>query len=359
MALPLPFDPQGLPVVNGIVFPGLIQPSVNSSSIVPLLGGATFGGQWEDWGGYSEIRVQSFSDVASAVGGIHIEWSLGGGVVHAAEAVGTALANTLYDSGPIPRRMQYGRVRYVNGAGAQTTFRLMTQLFFSPTDSRTREYLDGANVPPLALLAAQTYTGGTTAWGPYNKLNLVGSIDQAGTLFIDQSRDGGATWPVIEQWAGAIGEAFAFPTARAVGATSYRLRFTAGGVNLAAFVLTPYLTVGEVDHETPINNPVAAALAAFAVTTIPIPVGSRFFAIRACDQAFHTTNIPAYHIWVDNAANTVSGGARIATLWGLEQQYKMPIETLLSDGAARPAEIRIVDGVAAGLATYCWMYFYA
>jgi hypothetical protein len=278
MALPLPFDPQGFPVVNGIMFPGLVQPSVNSSSIANLLGGATFGGNWEDWGAYSEIRVQSFSDVASAVGGILIQWSLGGGVVHATEAPGTALANTLYDSGPIPRRMQYGRVLYTNGVGAQASFRLMTQLFFSPTDSRTREYLDGANVPPLALLAAATYTGGTTAWGPYNKLNLVGAIDQAGTLYIDQSRDNGATWPVIEQWAGAIGETFAFPTARAVGCNTYRLRFTAAGVNLAALVLTPYLTVGEVDHKAPIlTTAINVVFPAPGNQVVLRSVGARFF----------------------------------------------------------------------------------
>ena len=228
MALPRGFNTQGFPVVNGILYAGPVAAAPLNSTTAVLLGGATYTGDWEDWSAYNEIRMQSLSDVASAVGGVHIDWSMNGAAQHATEAAGTALAATLYDSGPVPRRMRFGRIRYVNGVGAQATFLLSTQLFFSPTDCRTREYLDNGNIPPLTLLAANTYTGAWTTWGPYDKLNLVGSIDQAGTLFIDQSRNGGATTAVTEQWAGAIGEAFAFPTARAVGCNTYRLRFKIG-----------------------------------------------------------------------------------------------------------------------------------
>jgi hypothetical protein len=133
---------------------------------------------------------------------------------------------------------------------------------------------DANNTPPVALVAGVTYTGTWTRWEGCNKLDLVGSIDQAGTLYIDQSRNGGATTATTEQWAGAIGETFAFPTARGVGCNAYRLRFLAGGVNLAALVLAPSLTVGEVDSQ----RPVLVSHSAIAFTAVR-PVGSRLVTV--------------------------------------------------------------------------------
>jgi hypothetical protein len=353
MALPLGFNTQGFPVVNGILYAGPVAASPENSTAVTLAGGATYTGLFEDWSAYNEIRVQSLSNVASAVGGVHIDWSMNGITQHATEAAGSALAGVLYDSGPVPRRMRFGRVRYVNGAGAQATFLLSTQLFFSPTDCRTREYLDNGNVPPLALLAAATYTGAWTTWGPYDKLNLVGSIDQAGTLFIDQSRDGGATTAVTEQWLGAIGEAFAFPTARAVGCNVYRLRFTAGGVNLAALVLTPYLTVGEVDHETPILEDGPIAIAPAGTGTFLIPVGARRFGYSGVITA--TNDSPTSLAVFLNGVTPGPGWMTVAATGISPHLGSQNIPEFVSGGLLRPLQLDIVSTEQADY----WVNWYA
>jgi hypothetical protein len=218
--------------------------------------------------------------------------------------------------------------------------------------------LDSTNVPPLALLAGATYPGAAKLWGSTNKLEIVGSIDQAGTLFVDQSRDGGATWPaaLTEQWLGAIGEAFAFSTARALGANAYRLRFTAGGVNLAALVLAPYLTVGLADHETPLKR--------IPVTVLPIPgidihfvipVGAREVQLMTIGNGLYAPVVNALVFFSNGPALTITGPA----LGDYGRMGAFNIKTLipetLSDAATRPVDLAVInEDPAAGKAWVVW-----
>jgi len=103
-------------------FEALLSGGILSRTIVNLAPGGAFATPWLDVSNYDPVRVCSLSNVASAVGGVVMEWSMDGVTVHAAEAPGSALAGVLYDSTNIARRMPFLRVTYTNGAVVQATF---------------------------------------------------------------------------------------------------------------------------------------------------------------------------------------------------------------------------------------------
>ena len=96
------------------------------STATPLAGNGTFTGTSVDILNYSIITVSVISNVASATNGLKIEQSMDG-VNWDWDDVYTVPANTgkTFSVQPVA---QYFRVRYVNGASAQTTFRLTTIL---------------------------------------------------------------------------------------------------------------------------------------------------------------------------------------------------------------------------------------
>lgn len=92
-------------------------------TLVPLGIGLAYTSAWLDVADYEQLRLRSLANQASAAGGVQLDWSLDGATVATSEVLGTALAATFYDSGFIPRRCNWVRVYYINGAAAQGTFR--------------------------------------------------------------------------------------------------------------------------------------------------------------------------------------------------------------------------------------------
>jgi hypothetical protein len=96
---------------------------VNSTSVV-LGAGATFTGDGEDVTGFVEVRVSVFSDVASAIDGLKIEYSADN-VNWDHKDVYTVPANKGKNYG-VQRVAKYYRIVYTNGAAGQAEFRLST-----------------------------------------------------------------------------------------------------------------------------------------------------------------------------------------------------------------------------------------
>lgn len=114
--------------------PGVL--SAGNSSTTPLAGGATFTGTWEEITNYSGIVISVFADVASATDGLKFEWSSDGTNVDVDEVSGVT-ANVGRGFTQMPRS-RYFRIRYVNGASAQTAFRLHTHYTKTTVSNLTR-----------------------------------------------------------------------------------------------------------------------------------------------------------------------------------------------------------------------------
>ena len=90
-----------------------------------LAGGATYTSRWIDVSAFANIRLRSIADQASALLGVALQWSYDGVNPIAPLAFnGSALLGVLLDSGLIVRDYNYARAIYLNGAAAQTAFRL-------------------------------------------------------------------------------------------------------------------------------------------------------------------------------------------------------------------------------------------
>lgn len=96
---------------------------------------------------------------------------------------------------------------------------------------------DAGNSHAGAIAAGATSASAWKAWGGNHSMDCVGSCDAAGTLVVEQSRDGANAYAGnTESWAAAAGATWAFPTGKAPGATHYRAYFTDGGAGGAALV---------------------------------------------------------------------------------------------------------------------------
>lgn len=101
----------------------------------------------------------------------------------------------LYRTFELPVICRYVRVRFVNGATAQTLFFIMTNYSrFSGVYDLDKPLCFLHSTTPLA--AAATFTGTTLDLGGNHAINRHRALcyaDQAGTLYIEESRDG-TTW---------------------------------------------------------------------------------------------------------------------------------------------------------------------
>lgn len=124
--------------------------TINSTS-TPLGVGIEFTGDWEECLGYSNINVTLSSDVGSAEDGIIIEWSTDGVNVDNDDLyTSKAVASETISFGVISK---YFRVRYVNGAVAQTYFRLQVLLHIArpkPSVHRVGDPISGQNDAELS-----------------------------------------------------------------------------------------------------------------------------------------------------------------------------------------------------------------
>jgi hypothetical protein len=151
------------------------------STTTPLLGGATFTGAIVDILNYSIITVSVFSNVASATNGLKIEQSMDG-VNWDWDDVYTIPANTGKTFSVQPSA-QYFRVRYVNGASAQSSFRLTVVLKKNnslPTSHRIQDSIiedDDAQLVK-AVLTGKSPSGSFTNFQATTQGNFKVSLEE-------------------------------------------------------------------------------------------------------------------------------------------------------------------------------------
>lgn len=100
------------------------QLSDSNSSETPLGGGSTFTGTAIDIAAYNAITVSVIADVASASGGLELQFGSDAKTWDKTYTYTVAANEALLANESI--YFQYFRVRYTNGSSAQTTFRLQT-----------------------------------------------------------------------------------------------------------------------------------------------------------------------------------------------------------------------------------------
>jgi hypothetical protein len=99
--------------------------SVFNSSMVPLIAAANFTGNWEDVSRYASIRVCCCSNVSSAINGVVLEFGILSPQVDSSKTYTLSVVNSIYTLINTVRG-RYFRVRYINGASAQTTLFIST-----------------------------------------------------------------------------------------------------------------------------------------------------------------------------------------------------------------------------------------
>ena len=97
------------------------QISIGNQSTTPLAGNATFTGFWEDVSDYSSVTVSVYTDVTSISGGLIVQTSSDGTNIDHTYSLNVPSGGYI-----ITRcvRTKYVRIVYINGATAQSAFRL-------------------------------------------------------------------------------------------------------------------------------------------------------------------------------------------------------------------------------------------
>lgn len=138
--------------------------STANSTSTALGSNASFTGTWEDVKDYATLSVTVYANVASAAGGLQFQWSGDGVTEDESEDItistshpGRAMAFNV--------RGRYFRVRYTNGATAQTTFRLNT--VYRPSGSGTNNHTitEVLEDTTLAIITRSVIAGQTTGGG--------------------------------------------------------------------------------------------------------------------------------------------------------------------------------------------------
>lgn len=117
----------GLGVNGGFLAQKRTDISTQNSTTATLGAGGTYAGTFEDISGYATVSILIKSSHASATNGLILELSADGTTAHSSDTY-TLSANTgkVYS---VPAYGKYFRVRYVNGATAQTSFVIQTKYF--------------------------------------------------------------------------------------------------------------------------------------------------------------------------------------------------------------------------------------
>lgn len=134
-----------------------------NSTTTPLAGNAVFTGGWQDTLDYSEVIVSVVSNKASATDGIVIQWSSLGTNVDE-DDVFTLLANA-GKTFSFPCNRRYVRIKYTNGAAAQTTFDLQTLLKRYASKGSSHRLADSLSQQDDAIVTKSLISGKTTAAG--------------------------------------------------------------------------------------------------------------------------------------------------------------------------------------------------
>ena len=175
--------------------------SVGNSTATPLPGVASapnhiFTGSIVDILHVAVIGISVYSDVASAVDGLSIQFSTDGtNWDNSDDYTIAASTGETYSVQPVARYMQ---VIYTNGAAAQSEFRLQTILhstYIKPSSHRTNDTISGEDDAELvkAVLAADSGNGSTIKnINPQHPLPVDG--DQVYEKDIDQDRSTSVGW---------------------------------------------------------------------------------------------------------------------------------------------------------------------
>lgn len=132
--------------------------SANSTS-TPLGSNGTFTGAFEEVKDYSMVSIMINSDQASAAGGFILDWSTDGVNIDDSDLLSfspSLAANKQYTFGPIAR---YFRLRYTNGAVAQTTFRLQVMYRIIPLKPSSHRIGNAISAEADAELSKAVLTG--------------------------------------------------------------------------------------------------------------------------------------------------------------------------------------------------------
>lgn len=155
------------------------QISAANSSTTPLSANATFTGTAVDCTAQaiSSITATVFSDQASALGGMQLQWSQDGSNWgdHNQVMTNSASASTVISD---KVRARYFRIVYVNGTVNQTAFRLQTLLSATNTSGTIRDLDTGVNSDDEAQQVRAVLTGKTTPGSKYTDVitDVYGSL---------------------------------------------------------------------------------------------------------------------------------------------------------------------------------------
>lgn len=331
-----------------------------------------------DVSAYSELHLRSLSDVASAAGGVQLEWSFDGTTVVQTDTLGAAAAATLFDSGALGRTFNWVRVKYTNGVGAQGTFRCTLsgyQVAAAYTIAAIGAAITAA-VPPRTADAGNTRASaalpGGGAWDGAGRLtddpgvfaradaDITCPVDAAGmfyaihgpTVAAVDGQDptaapaGGCAidaWPAVVVWT-----EHRAPVALRDKAYRFAWRGTAGSVVAVTATLDPR----PVDLDTRLRPTVHGHLFS-ATVDIPIPPGTRWCFIHTVRETPATGPGRLLFDFIGGATY----GASIRITEGLiGVTPKFPVPTFLTDGATRPASLRITEATWATSEYYMDFY---
>jgi len=156
---------------------------VTGNSTATLLGiGGVFTGTSTDLLNAAAISLSCFSDVASAAGGLALQWSSNGTNWDITEVYTTVAGLGFHVNDNV--RARYFRVVYTNGGTGQGAFRLQTiSLPVSPTDAKKAIQAVPVANDPAALVQAVIYGATTAGGGSYVavKTNPSGALSVAAT----------------------------------------------------------------------------------------------------------------------------------------------------------------------------------
>ena len=125
---------------------GACVPSVNNATVVSLVAAETFTGLADFIIDFAEITVSLFAQPAAARGTVYLEFSPDG--IHWDTSIPLMVSDpTAFVPFPLRIVQPYFRVRYVNGATAQTEFRLSALYHRTGVKHLTR--LQGQSIGPL------------------------------------------------------------------------------------------------------------------------------------------------------------------------------------------------------------------
>src|SRR6185369_13029096 len=146
-----------------------------NSTATPLGSGAAFTGLWENIRSFAEVDlVLKGSASGVAPGTLIFEFSATGSVADISVPLAFVDINNAFTPVPLRVVLPFFRARFINGATAHTTFRLVTA-YHSITSARLTRFLDqsiGDNVP--IEIAGAVLKARNTA-GTYSNIQLDGS----------------------------------------------------------------------------------------------------------------------------------------------------------------------------------------